>query len=143
MMAKPILPFCFHTVDLFLFVSFSITPKSASSSFRLVLCVPPFTRLQGCCPSLSPDPFEQRTALLKCKLNNNSSVSANMLLLSQSVSVPCSCPSYQFHILKLKQNTSPTPQKTSNCREITILQLYTVKSSCTAFSFARVWGFSL
>lgn len=87
------------------FCKFLNHPKVSQLQFQTCSLCPPFTCLQGCCPSLSPDPFEQRTALLKCKLNNNSSVSANMLLLSQSVSVPCSCPSYQFHILKLKQNT--------------------------------------
>lgn len=112
------------------------------SNFRYDLCVPPPSHVYRATafPCL-PDPFEQKPALLKSKLDK---IPLSTLLLSHSVSIPCSCPSYQFHILKLQHKTwAPHLRKTSNCWEITLLQLYTVKSSCTAFLFAQVWGFTL
>lgn len=48
-------------------------PKVSQFQFQTWSLCPPFTCLQGCCLSLSPDPFEQRIALLKPKLDDNSS----------------------------------------------------------------------
>ena len=50
---------------------------------------------------------------------------------------PLQLPKLSIWYFKIKaENMTPTPQKTSNWQKITILQLYTVKSSYTPFSFA-------
>lgn len=105
-MDKPILPFCFHTVDLFLFVSFSITPKSASSNSRPDLCVPPSHVYRAAAFPCLQSPLSKG---LPCSSLSWMTIplNTNLLLLSYSVSIPRSCPSYQFHILKLQQKNEP------------------------------------
>lgn len=86
-------------------------PKVSPFQFQMWPLRPPFTCLQGYCLSLSPDPFEQITALLKSKLDENSSQYKYAASLSQCLH-PLQLPKLSISYFKTSaENMSPTPQK--------------------------------
>lgn len=119
------------------------------SQFQFLTCslCPPFTRVYraSAFPCLQTSLGKELPCSRVSWMTIPLPVQTRCFFLTKCLS-PLQLPKLSIWVFKIRaENTSPTPQKTSKWRKITILQLYATESSYTPFHLLSelVWGFDL